>query len=236
MTTEFNVSWRRYLLPPLDREGPKFVAVFAVAALLLFWLWEPLGWVGIVLTVWCFYFFRDPDRYTPMRKGLVITPASGVVSLIKKVAPPKQLDMGDDERWRVSVFMSVFDCHVNRMPVGGTIRKVVYIAGKFVNASLDKASEDNERNMVHVTTEDGKDLAFVQIAGLVARRIRCDIKEGQVTRTGERMGMIRFGQPARHLLAAGSGAPCCPCQTCVSGETVIADMMANEQKRDAEAR
>lgn len=236
MTTEFNVSWRRYLLPPLDREGPKFVAVFAVAALLLFWLWAPLGWVGVVLTVWCFYFFRDPDRYTPMRKGLIITPASGVVSLISKVPPPKQLDMGDEERWRVSVFMSVFDCHVNRMPIGGTVRKVAYIPGKFVNASLDKASEDNERNMVNVTIEDGRELAFVQIAGLVARRIRCDIKEGQQLRTGARMGMIRFGSRLDIYLPPGTEPLVALGQTCVSGETVIADLASDESKRDAEAR
>lgn len=236
MTTEFNVSWRRYLLPPLHAEGPKFVAIFAIITALLWWAWDPLGWIGLGLTVWCFYFFRDPDRATPMRAGLVITPASGIVSLIQQVPPPRQLDMGEEPRWRVSVFMSVFDCHVNRMPVGGIVKKIVYIPGKFVNASLDKASEDNERNQIRVEMEDGRDIAFVQIAGLVARRIRCDARENQKVRAGERFGLIRFGSRLDIYLPPGVEPLVALGQTCVSGETVIADILSDEKRREAEAR
>lgn len=236
MTTEFNVSWRRYLLPPLHPEGPKFVAIFAVIGLLLWWAWEPLWIVGAVLTVWCFYFFRDPDRATPIRQGLVISPASGIVSLVMQVPPPRQLDMGDEPRWRVSVFMSVFDCHVNRVPAGGTVKKIVYVPGKFVNASLDKASEDNERNLVCLEMPDGRDIAFVQIAGLVARRIRCDAREGQTFRTGERYGLIRFGSRLDIYLPPGVEPLVTLGQSCVSGETVIADVLSDEKRREGEAR
>ncbi len=236
MTTEFNVSWRRYLLPPLHPEGPIFVAIFAVIGLLLWWAWAPLGIVGALLTVWCFYFFRDPDRSTPIREGLIITPASGIVSLISHVTPPRQLDMGEEPRWRVSVFMSVFDCHVNRVPAGGTVKKIVYVPGKFVNASLDKASEDNERNLVRLEMTDGRDIAFVQIAGLVARRIRCDAREGQKFRTGERYGLIRFGSRLDIYLPPGVEPLVTLGQSCVSGETVIADALSDEKRREGEAR
>ncbi|GAA0592989.1 phosphatidylserine decarboxylase [Caenispirillum bisanense] len=236
MTTEFNVSWRRYLLPPLHPEGPMFVAIFAVIGLLLWWAWAPLGIVGALLTVWCFYFFRDPDRSTPIREGLIITPASGIVSLISHVPPPRQLDMGEEPRWRVSVFMSVFDCHVNRVPAGGIVKKIVYVPGKFVNASLDKASEDNERNLVRLEMHDGRDIAFVQIAGLVARRIRCDAREGQKFRTGERYGLIRFGSRLDIYLPPGVEPLVTLGQSCVSGETVIADALSDEKRREGEAR
>lgn len=226
------IPWRRYVLPPLHEEGPRFIAVFAAIAALLFWAWWPLGVVGTLVTIWCYYFFRDPVRYVPTRAGLVMSPASGIVQMIGPSVPPPELNMGSEPMTRVSVFMSVFDCHVNRIPVGGTVVKVAYRPGKFVNASLDKASEDNERNSLHLRTADGKDLAVVQIAGLVARRIRCDVKDGQAVGTGERYGLIRFGSRLDVYLPEGTH-PLVVCgQVAVSGETVIADLDSAEPQRD----
>jgi phosphatidylserine decarboxylase len=157
-------------IKPMHPEGRKFVAIFAVIALILFVIWEPLGWLGVLMTVWCYYFFRDPERVTPDRPDLVISPADGIISLIEPAVPPAELGMADTPLTRVSVFMNVFNCHVNRAPVGGTVQAIAYRPGKFFNASLDKASVDNERNSVRITMADGRDIAVVQIAGLVARR------------------------------------------------------------------
>ncbi len=164
---------------PIHREGHRFIAIFAAVTLVLFFISDPLGWLGVILTCWCIYFFRDPDRVTPQRDGLVISPADGVVSAITRVAPPSELDMDVTMMTRVSVFMNVFNCHVNRVPVSGTISKIAYSPGLFINASLDKASEDNERNALCITMADGRHIAVMQIAGLVARRIVCSVKEGQ---------------------------------------------------------
>ena len=162
----------RYLWTPIHREGWPFIALFAVAAVLLGLAWAPLGWLGGAATVWCAYFFRDPDRVTPTRPGLVISPADGVVCMVGHAVPPTELGMSSEPRMRVSVFMSVFDVHVNRLPVDGTVVKVAYKPGKFLNASLDKASEDNERLGLRLALADGREIACVQIAGLVARRIK----------------------------------------------------------------
>lgn len=216
---------------PVHREGYPFLAAFAAATVILFWLWQPLGWIGVVLTIWCYYFFRDPVRMVPDRAGLLVTPADGVISLIEPAVPPAELEMGDAPLTRVSVFMNVFDCHVNRLPIAGTVRKVAYRPGKFLNASLDKASEDNERNALAVTLEDGREIAVVQIAGLVARRIVCDVKGGEKLPTGARFGMIRFGSRVDVYLPDGVQPLVVVGQIMTSGETVIADLESPEPRR-----
>ena len=218
-------------LKPMHREGYRFVAVFAAATAVLFWLAEPLGWIGVCLTVWCYYFFRDPPRVTPLRDGLVISPADGVVSMIGPAIPPEELGLGPAAMTRISVFMNVFNCHVNRLPIAGTIMKVAYRPGKFLNASLDKASVDNERNALAIRLPDGRDYAVVQIAGLVARRIVCDVKVGQTLRTGERFGMIRFGSRLDIYLPAGVQPLIALGQSALAGETVLADLASDEPAR-----
>ena len=224
------------VIKPVHREGHKFIAIFAVCALILYFIWAPLGWVGLGLTVWCYYFFRDPERYTPVREGLIISPADGVISLIEQAVPPAEMEMGDAPLTRVSVFMNVFNCHVNRAPIGGTVAKIAYRPGKFLNASLDKASEDNERNGMVLEMEDGRKLGVVQIAGLVARRILCEVQEGQTLATGERFGMIRFGSRLDVYLPAGVEPLVALGQTMIAGETVLADLHANEAHRLAATR
>lgn len=218
-------------LKPMHREGYRFVAVFAATTAVLFWLAEPLGWIGVCLTVWCYYFFRDPPRVTPLRDGLVISPADGVVSMIGPAIPPEELGLGPAAMTRISVFMNVFNCHVNRLPIAGTIMKVAYRPGKFLNASLDKASVDNERNALAIRLPDGRDYAVVQIAGLVARRIVCDVKVGQTLRTGERFGMIRFGSRLDIYLPAGVQPLIALGQSALAGETVLADLASDEPAR-----
>ena len=230
------IGWRDYLLPPLHPEGPGFVAIFALGALILWWIWTPLGLAGLALTVWCFYFFRDPDRITPTRPGLVVSPADGTVQLIGPAAPPLELGMGTEPLLRVSVFMSVFDCHVNRAPIAGAVIKDEYTPGKFLNATLDKASEDNERQALVIRIADGRNFAVVQIAGLVARRIRCDVREGQHLLTGQRFGMIRFGSRLDVYLPKGVAPLVVVGQKAVAGETVLADMASDETMREGEVR
>ncbi len=224
------------VVKPLHREGHKFLAIFAIVTVLLFLIWQPLGWIGLGLTIWCYYFFRDPDRHTPVREGLIVSPADGVVSLVEPAVPPTEMAMGDTPLTRVSVFMNVFNCHVNRAPVAGTVAKVAYRPGKFLNASLDKASVDNERNGVVIEMADGRHLGVVQIAGLVARRILCEVAEGRTLATGERFGMIRFGSRLDIYLPEGVAPLVAPGQTMIAGETVIADLGADEPPRAAEIR
>ncbi len=211
-------------IKPMHPEGIKFVAIFAAIALVLFWLWEPLGWIGVGLTVWCYYFFRDPKRAVPQGEGLMVSPADGVISLIERAAPPPELGMGSDPLLRVSVFMSVFNCHVNRAPISGRLVKMAYRPGKFLNASLDKASEDNERNSLCLELADGRQIAVVQIAGLVARRIMPFVSEGQGLKTGERFGLIRFGSRVDVYLPEGVVPLVAIGQSMVAGETVIAEL------------
>lgn len=206
---------------PVHKEGWPFVAAFFVAAIILGWLWDPLFWIGLILTAWCAYFFRDPMRVTQVNDDFVISPADGRVSFIGNVVPPAELDLGDQPMERVSVFMNVFNCHVNRSPVRGTIKKVVYKKGSFLNAELDKASTDNERNSLVIGTDHG-DLAVVQIAGLVARRIVCWSEEGDQMATGERFGLIRFGSRLDIYLPKGATPSVALGQTAIAGETIIA--------------
>lgn len=222
-------------IKPMHREGFKFVGIFAAVTLILFLIWEPLGWIGVGLTVWCYYFFRDPVRVTPTREGLFVSPADGVISLIEPAVPPEELGLGPAPMTRVSVFMNVFNCHVNRAPIGGTVTAVAYRPGKFLNASLDKASVDNERNGLAIRLADGRQIGVVQIAGLVARRILCEVKEGTVLATGERFGMIRFGSRVDVYLPDGVQPLVCLGQTMISGETVIADLTSPETRRTGAA-
>ncbi|HHX89013.1 MAG TPA: phosphatidylserine decarboxylase [Paracoccus sp.] len=224
------------VIKPVHREGYPFIALFAVATLVLFLVWQPLGWIGVVLTVWCYYFFRDPERVTPQRAGLLVSPADGVISLIEPAVPPVELGMGEVPMMRVSVFMNVFNCHVNRMPAAGTVSAVSYRPGKFFNASLDKASADNERNSVALDMDDGRRIAVVQIAGLVARRIVCDVQPGAVLKAGERFGMIRFGSRLDVYLPEGVHPLVALGQTMVAGETVLADLYSDEGPRPGEVR
>lgn len=219
------------VIVPVHPAGWMFIAIFAVTSLGLSMLWTPFGWLGLIATAWCVYFFRDPDRVTPLREGLVVSPADGVVQKIVTCVPPAELELGSEERVRISIFLNVFDVHVNRIPMEGAITKLHYQPGKFVNASLDKASEENERQSIKITMPDNKTLGVVQIAGLVARRIICELKEGQSVKTGERFGLIRFGSRTDVYLPLGASAMVIVGQRAVGGETVLADLTSNESER-----
>ncbi len=218
---------------PIHRDGHKFVAIALAVTLLFFFVWPPLGWVGAVVTIWVAYFFRDPDRVTPLREGLVIAPADGRVSLIERVRPPQELGIGEEPRVRISIFLNVFDVHINRAPVPGRITRSIYVPGAFLNAALDKASEENERRSLVITMPNGGEVAVVQIAGLVARRIVTFSGEGDTGGVGQRCGLIRFGSrvdvylppSGRPLVAVG--------QRAVAGETVLADLKSDEPEREA---
>jgi phosphatidylserine decarboxylase len=217
-------------VPNIHREGYPFIGGFAFLSLVLFLIWTPLGWIGTILTVWCALFFRDPERVTPMREGLVVAPADGMVSMISQVVPPADLNLGSKPLQRISIFMSVFNCHVNRAPVSGRIERVSYRPGKFINAELDKASEDNERNGLVIVTAAGS-VGVVQIAGLVARRIVCFVREGQSVMAGERFGLIRFGSRLDVYLPDGAKPLVAEGQTAVGGETVLADFRVGDGGR-----
>ncbi|MDB5531779.1 MAG: psd [Hyphomicrobiales bacterium] len=218
-------------ITPIHPEGYLFIAGFAIASVILGWIWAPLGWIGAILTLWCAYFFRDPVRVTPVDETLVVSPADGIVCSVGAFVPPPELGLGERPVKRVSIFMSVFDCHVNRAPVAGRILRVAYKPGIFLNADLDKASEDNERNGFVIETHAGT-FGVVQIAGLIARRIVSFSKEGDQVQPGERIGLIRFGSrvdvympdSAVPLVDIGSKA--------VAGETVIADLASRIPRRN----
>jgi phosphatidylserine decarboxylase len=207
---------------PIHREGYPFIAAFAAATLVLGLFSYTLFWIGLILTAWCVYFFRDPPRVTPLDDRLVVSPADGSVSLVGPAVPPKELGLGSDELLRISVFMNVFSCHVNRAPVRGRIARIEYRPGKFMNAELDKASAENERNGLVIDSPHGP-VAAVQIAGLVARRIVCWVEAGSDVGVGERIGLIRFGSRVDIYLPAGATPRVAVGQTTVAGETVLAD-------------
>ncbi len=213
----------RSQLAPINREGYPFIGAFALVSLILFWIWTPLGWIGTVLTLWCVYFFRDPVRVTPVREGIVVAPADGLVSKIIHAVPPVELGLGDRPLPRVSIFMSVFNCHVNRSPVSGRVEKIVYKKGAFLSADLDKASEDNERNSFVISSGNVR-IGVVQIAGLVARRIVCWTRPGASVAAGERIGMIRFGSRLDVYLPEGTRPLVAEGQSAVAGETVVAEL------------
>jgi phosphatidylserine decarboxylase len=220
----------RSQIAPIHPLGYPFIGGFALASLILFWLWTPLGWIGSVLTIWCLLFFRDPPRVTPMRDGVVVAPADGRISMVTSAAPPHELGLGDKLLPRVSIFMSVFDCHINRSPATGQVEKIVYQPGKFFNADLDKASLDNERNSLVIAAGTAR-IAVVQIAGLVARRIVCFVREGQPVSAGERFGMIRFGSRLDVYLPEGVTPQVAVGQTAIAGETVLADLRVPDAGR-----
>jgi phosphatidylserine decarboxylase len=221
----------RAQLVPIHPQGYPFIGVFALASLVLFWLWSPLGWLGTVATLWCAYFFRDPPRVTPLRDGLVVAPADGRVSSVADAVPPAELNLGSRPVPRVSIFMSVFDCHVNRSPVSGRIETIVYRPGKFINADLDKASEDNERNGFVITLPSGVRIGVVQIAGLIARRIVTFVAQGASVAAGERIGLIRFGSRLDVYLPEGVRPQVAVGQLAIAGETVIADIRSPDSSR-----
>ncbi len=220
----------RRQIPPIHPEGYPFIGGFALVSLILFWLWAPLGWIGTVLTIWCVLFFRDPPRVTPLRDGLVVAPADGRISMVTQALPPAELGLGDRPLPRVSIFMSVFNCHVNRSPVAGRIERIAYRPGAFINAELDKASEDNERNSLVISTPAGR-IGVIQIAGLVARRIVCFVREGQAIGAGERFGLIRFGSRLDVFLPEGTRPLVAEGQTAIAGETILADFRLGDNGR-----
>jgi phosphatidylserine decarboxylase len=220
----------RSQLSPIHPQGYPFIGGFALISLVLFWLWPPLGWLGTLATLWCAYFFRDPQRVTPLRDGIVVAPADGRVSQIVNALPPKELELGERPLPRISIFMSVFDCHVNRSPIAGRIERIVYHAGKFLSADLDKASEDNERNAFVILSGSAR-IGVVQIAGLVARRIVPFVRQGEAVAAGGRIGMIRFGSRVDVYLPEGARALVAEGQTAIAGETVLADLRATDAGR-----
>jgi phosphatidylserine decarboxylase len=220
-------------IAPVHSDGYKFLAIGVVVCLLLFLVWPPAAWVAVLVTAWIAYFFRDPARVTPMRDGLVISPGDGRISAIESVRPPAELGLGDEPRLRVSIFLSVFDVHINRAPVAGRVVRSVYVPGTFLNAALDKASEENERRCLVIATPAGAEIAVVQIAGLIARRIVTFIREGDTVGVGERYGLIRFGSRVDTYLPPGRGALVAVGQRAVGGETVLADLKSDEPEREA---
>ena len=218
----------RYRMPSVHPDGRKFVVIAGAMAVLFWWIidWDFLGWIAAGLTLWTAAFFRDPIRTTPMGEGLIVAPADGLVTMIATVPPPRELigedGLPDDPVIRVSIFMSVFDVHINRSPIAGEVKRVVYIAGKFLNADLDKASEENERNHFLVEGRDGLRIGFTQIAGLVARRIVPWVKAGDYVAAGQRVGLIRFGSRVDVYLPAGTSSQVLLGQRTIAGETIIA--------------
>ncbi|EJF98744.1 phosphatidylserine decarboxylase proenzyme [Bartonella vinsonii subsp. arupensis Pm136co] len=205
---------------PIHKEGYPFIVAFFIISLILGLIWSPFFWCGLILTVWCIYFFRDPDRVVPLNSNLVISPADGRISFVEPCIPPEELGLGKEEMIRVSVFMDIFSCHINRIPISGTVESIVYRPGRFTNAELDKASQFNERNGMVIDSKYGK-IGMVQIAGMVARRIVCWSKENDSVTAGERFGLIRFGSrldiyiPTEVQLRVAVG------QTAIAGETVL---------------
>ena len=221
--------------PSIHPEGRRFglIAVAVALVVLIVFDWEIIGWPLLVLSAGVFAFFRDPERVVPQGEDLIVSPADGLVTQIAKVVPPLELQaldvaggpgLGSEPVTRISIFMSVFDVHINRAPVGGTVRRVVYIPGKFVNADLDKASEENERQHILIERADGAPIGFTQIAGLVARRIVPFVKPGDIVAAGQRVGLIRFGSRVDVYLPAGTDSRALLGQTVIAGETVLASI------------
>jgi phosphatidylserine decarboxylase len=225
-------------LAPVHPDGYKFVGIAGAVALLLWFLlpFSLLAYLALGIVAYVAYFFRDPKRVTPLRDGLVVSPADGRVSLIERVLPPAELGLGHEERTRISIFLSVFDVHINRAPVAGRITRSVYVPGAFLNAALDKASEENERRSLVIRMASGTDIAVVQIAGLIARRIVTFLKEGDSAGIGERFGLIRFGSRVDVYLPPHAVPQVAVGQRAVGGETILADLKSSEAEREARAQ
>jgi phosphatidylserine decarboxylase len=213
-----------HVLAPPHPAGRPFALGGLIAVVLGLAVAPWLAWLGLLFTLFCLYFFRDPERVAPGRPGALLAPADGRVVSVTPAVPPSELGLGAIPRWRVSIFLSIIDVHVNRIPADGTITRIAYRHGSFVNASMDKASEANERNAVALRLSDGREIAVVQIAGLIARRIVCDLREGDSVRAGQRFGIIRFGSRADLYLPEGVRPLVAVGQTMVGGETVIAEL------------
>jgi phosphatidylserine decarboxylase len=213
---------------PIHRAGWPFIAIAAVVAILLAFVAQPLFWLGLLVTAWMVYFFRDPPRVTPQGERLVVSPADGIVQAIAQRRPPPELELGETPRTCISVFLNVFDVHVNRTPVGGRVARLAYHQGKFLNAFDDKASEQNERQCLRIETPQGEAFGLVQIAGLIARRIVREVTEGAVLHAGQRIGMIRFGSRCDVYLPDGYTPLVTVGQTAHAGETVFADGNRNQ--------
>ena len=211
----------RDAMVPIHKEGYRFIAIFAAVTVALGFLWQPFFWIGLMLTIWCALFFRDPERVVPVSDDLIVSPADGVISSIGHFVPPVELELGSEPRMRITVFMNVFNCHVNRAPVRGSVLVSRHKAGKFLSADLDKASEENERHSIVIDGPHGP-VGTVQIAGLVARRILCWSEEGQALGQGERFGLIRFGSRVDVFLPEGASPRVALGQTMVAGETILA--------------
>ena len=214
----------RSVLSPPNRAGYPFIGAGIVLFLIGLFVSGWLIWIGAAFALFCLYFFRDPDRVPPTRTGAVVAPADGRVVLVGPAVPPEELGLGSVPRWRVAIFLSVLDVHINRVPIDGVVTRVAYRHGAFVSASMDKASNSNERNAIAVRLADGRQMAIVQIAGLIARRIICSVKEGDSVQTGGRFGLIRFGSRTDLYLPEGVKPLVSPGQYMIGGETVIAEM------------
>jgi len=220
-------------LAPVHRDGHKFIAITLALALLFFLLWPPLAWILVIAAIWMAYFFRDPDRVVPLRDGLIVAPADGRIAAVETVRPPPELGLGPQERVRISTFLSILDVHITRAPVAGRIVRSIYVPGAFLNAALDKASEENERRALIIQRPDGVEIAVVQIAGLIARRIVAFVHEGDSVGAGERLGLIRFGSRVDVYLPPERSALVSAGQLAVAGESVLADLMSDEPERVA---
>lgn len=217
---------------PVHPDGHKFLAIAFFVALLGFFFWEPLGWLSATIGIWIGYFFRDPPRIVPLRQGLVLSPADGLITSVEKVRPSSELQIGDEERIRISVFLSIFDVHINRSPISGKIKSAQYVKGSFLNAALDKASEENERQIFVIENIDGRPIGVIQIAGFIARRIVSFVREGNNIGVGDRLGLIRFGSRVDTYLPPQQAALVAVGQRAIAGETVFADL--NVPVRDQE--
>ena len=216
---------RSVLAPPHPAGRPFIIGGLAVIMLgLVLGAW--LSWIGLAFTLFCLFFFRDPERVPPGRPGAIVAPADGRIVIIVPAVPPPELGLGDAPRWRVSIFLSVLNVHVNRVPIDGVVTRIAYRHGAFFSASLDKASDDNERNALAIRLADGRQIAVVQIAGLIARRILCSVREGETVHGGDRFGIIRFGSRTDIYLPEGIRPLVAVGQTMVGGETVIAELQA----------
>jgi len=221
------ISLIQNTITPIHKEGWPFIFIFAAVSLLLWAIYTPLGWIGSVVTLWCLYFFRDPERVIPKGDSLIVSPADGMIQKIEEASPPAELGLGDEKRTRISVFLNIFNVHVNRIPVAGEITELNYHPGKFLSANLDKASDDNERQSLVVKTKSGKEVVCVQIAGLIARRIVCYLEDNQKVSTGERYGLIRFGSRVDVYLPEGTKPSVLEGQIAIAGETIFADLKSN---------
>lgn len=210
---------------PIHKEGYKFILIFGLATIILALLSDTIGLIGLVLTAWCIFFFRDPERIIPVEENVIVSPADGVVTRVEYgVEAPAEIGWSTKKVNKISVFLNVFNVHVNRAPIAGTITKVIYTPGKFHSANLDEASSDNERSIAVVKTKEGTEIAFAQVAGLVARRIVSDLKEGQNVKTGDRYGIIRFGSRADIYLPEDAKIKILIGQTMIGGESIIAKL------------